>query len=90
MKTVQKAARRAASASAPRAHVVIAKPGPDGHDRGAKVIARALRDAGHEVIHPGLHQTPSRIVATVIAEDRIVETVDRIGATPPDMTEATC
>jgi methylmalonyl-CoA mutase C-terminal domain/subunit len=53
----------------PRVRVVIAKPGLDGHDRGAKVIARALRDAGHEVIYTGLHQTPEQIVATVIAED---------------------
>ena len=46
--------------------VVIAKPGLDGHDRGAKVIARALRDAGHEVIYTGLHQTPAQIVACAI------------------------
>jgi methylmalonyl-CoA mutase, C-terminal domain len=52
----------------PRARVVIAKPGLDGHDRGAKVIARALRGAGYEVIYTGLHQTPEQIVATVIAE----------------------
>ncbi|WP_086726962.1 cobalamin B12-binding domain-containing protein [Streptomyces carpinensis] len=69
MNTVHEAARGAASASAPRARVVIAKPGLDGHDRGAKVIARALRDAGYEVIYTGLHQTPEQIVATVIAED---------------------
>ncbi|PWI04492.1 methylmalonyl-CoA mutase [Streptomyces sp. NWU339] len=56
-------------AAPPRLRVVIAKPGLDGHDRGAKVIARALRDAGHEVIYTGLHQTPEQIVATVIAED---------------------
>ena len=49
--------------------VVIAKPGLDGHDRGAKVIARALRDAGFEVIYTGLHQTPEQIAATVIQED---------------------
>jgi len=49
--------------------VVIAKPGLDGHDRGAKVIARALRDAGFEVIYTGLHQTPEQIVETVIQED---------------------
>ena len=49
--------------------VVVAKPGLDGHDRGAKVIARALRDAGMEVIYTGLHQTPEQIVATAIAED---------------------
>ena len=54
--------------------VVIAKPGLDGHDRGAKVVARALRDAGVEVIYTGLHQTPEQIVAAAIQED-----VDAIG-----------
>jgi methylmalonyl-CoA mutase C-terminal domain/subunit len=49
--------------------VVIAKPGLDGHDRGAKIVARALRDAGMEVIYTGLHQTPEQIVETVIQED---------------------
>src|SRR5436190_12855520 len=49
--------------------VVVAKPGLDGHDRGAKIIARALRDAGMEVIYTGLHQTPEQIVATAIQED---------------------
>ncbi|MHA1680001.1 MAG: cobalamin B12-binding domain-containing protein [Promethearchaeota archaeon] len=49
--------------------VVVAKPGLDGHDRGAKVVARALRDAGMEVIYTGLHQTPSQVVETVIQED---------------------
>jgi len=49
--------------------IVVAKPGLDGHDRGAKVVARALRDAGMEVIYTGLHQTPEQIVATAIAED---------------------
>jgi methylmalonyl-CoA mutase C-terminal domain/subunit len=49
--------------------VVIAKPGLDGHDRGAKVVARALRDAGVEVIYTGLHQTPEQIVAAAIQED---------------------
>jgi len=49
--------------------VVVAKPGLDGHDRGAKIIARALRDAGMEVIYTGLHQTPEQITATVIQED---------------------
>ena len=49
--------------------VLVAKPGLDGHDRGAKVIARALRDAGMEVIYTGLHQTPEQIVATVVQED---------------------
>ena len=49
--------------------IVVAKPGLDGHDRGAKVVARALRDAGNEVIYTGLHQTPEQIVETAIAED---------------------
>jgi methylmalonyl-CoA mutase C-terminal domain/subunit len=52
--------------------VVMAKPGLDGHDRGAKVVARALRDAGHEVIYTGLHQSPAQIVATAIQEDASV------------------
>jgi methylmalonyl-CoA mutase C-terminal domain/subunit len=52
-----------------RIRVVIAKPGLDGHDRGAKVVARALRDAGMEVVYTGLHQTPEQIVETVIQED---------------------
>src|SRR5690349_24742007 len=52
-----------------RIRVVVAKPGLDGHDRGAKVVARALRDAGMEVIYTGLHQTPEQIVATAIQED---------------------
>jgi methylmalonyl-CoA mutase C-terminal domain/subunit len=52
-----------------RIRVVIAKPGLDGHDRGAKIIARALRDAGMEVIYTGLHQTPEQIVETAIQED---------------------
>lgn len=54
--------------------VVVAKPGLDGHDRGAKIVARALRDAGCEVIYTGLHQTPEQIVNTAIQED-----VDAIG-----------
>jgi methylmalonyl-CoA mutase, C-terminal domain len=49
--------------------VVVAKPGLDGHDRGAKVIARALRDDGFEVVYTGLHQTPEQVVAAVIQED---------------------
>ena len=52
-----------------RIRVVIAKPGLDGHDRGAKIVARALRDAGMEVVYTGLHQTPEQIVETVIQED---------------------
>ena len=58
-----------ASASQRKIRVVVAKPGLDGHDRGAKIIARALRDAGMEVIYTGLHQTPEQIVATVVQED---------------------
>lgn len=54
---------------AERLRIVIAKPGLDGHDRGAKVIARALRDAGMEVVYTGLHQTPEQIVHTVVQED---------------------
>jgi methylmalonyl-CoA mutase C-terminal domain/subunit len=54
--------------------ILIAKPGLDGHDRGAKIIARALRDAGHEVIYSGLHQTPSQIAETAVQED-----VDAVG-----------
>ena len=55
--------------NAPRIRVVIAKPGLDGHDRGAKVVARALRDAGMEVIYTGLHQTPEQVVETALQED---------------------
>ena len=55
--------------AAERIRVVIAKPGLDGHDRGAKVVARALRDAGMEVVYTGLHQTPEQIVETVVQED---------------------
>jgi len=57
-----------------RIRILIAKPGLDGHDRGAKVVARSLRDAGMEVIYTGLHQTPEMIVATAIQED-----VDAVG-----------
>jgi isobutyryl-CoA mutase small subunit len=55
--------------SAGRIRVVVAKPGLDGHDRGAKVVARALRDGGMEVVYTGLHQTPEQIVETAIQED---------------------
>ena len=58
----------ATSSSAP-IRIVVAKPGLDGHGRGAKIVARALRDAGHEVIYTGLHQTPEQIVETAIQED---------------------
>src|ERR1700758_251876 len=57
-----------------RLRILVAKPGLDGHDRGAKIVARALRDGGFEVIYTGLHQTPEQIVATAIQED-----VDAIG-----------
>ena len=57
-----------------RIRVLVVKPGLDGHDRGAKIVARALRDAGFEVIYTGLHQTPEQIVATAVQED-----VDAIG-----------
>jgi methylmalonyl-CoA mutase C-terminal domain/subunit len=57
------------AASSRKIRVVVAKPGLDGHDRGAKIIARALRDAGMEVIYTGLHQTPEQIVETVLQED---------------------
>src|SRR5207253_11309661 len=55
--------------SARKVRVVVAKPGLDGHDRGAKIVARALRDAGFEVIYTGLHQTPEQIVEAAIQED---------------------
>ena len=58
-----------AAVSSRKIRVVVAKPGLDGHDRGAKIIARALRDAGMEVIYTGLHQTPEQIVETVLQED---------------------
>src|SRR4051812_25164498 len=58
-----------APSTSQKIRVVVAKPGLDGHDRGAKIIARALRDAGMEVIYTGLHQTPEQIVATAIQED---------------------
>src|SRR5437763_2069329 len=57
------------AASNRKIRVVVAKPGLDGHDRGAKIIGRALRDAGMEVIYTGLHQTPEQIVETVLQED---------------------
>jgi methylmalonyl-CoA mutase C-terminal domain/subunit len=58
-----------ATATSKKIRVVVAKPGLDGHDRGAKIIARALRDAGMEVIYTGLHQTPEQIVETALQED---------------------
>ncbi len=62
------------SSTTPRYRVLIGKPGLDGHDRGAKVVARALRDAGYEVIYTGLHQTPDMIVNAAVQED-----VDLVG-----------
>ena len=67
MSTTTTTAPRTASGSPIR--VIVAKPGLDGHDRGAKVVARALRDAGIEVVYTGLHQTPEQIVETAIQED---------------------
>src|SRR5208283_642736 len=64
----------AASRQDTKVRILVAKPGLDGHDRGAKIIARALRDAGFEVIYTGLHQTPEMIVSAAIQED-----VDAIG-----------
>jgi methylmalonyl-CoA mutase C-terminal domain/subunit len=58
-----------ASTQTGRIRVVVAKPGLDGHDRGVKIVARALRDAGMEVIYTGLHQTPEQIVQTALQED---------------------
>jgi methylmalonyl-CoA mutase, C-terminal domain len=59
----------ASTTASQRIRIVVAKPGLDGHDRGAKIVARALRDGGHEVIYTGLHQTPEQIVETAIQED---------------------
>jgi methylmalonyl-CoA mutase, C-terminal domain len=64
----------AAAASGRKIRILVAKPGLDGHDRGAKVVARALADAGHEVIYTGLHQTPEMIAAAAVQED-----VDAVG-----------
>src|ERR1700752_2037863 len=64
----------AAAASSRTLRILMAKPGLDGHDRGAKVVARALRDAGFEVVYTGLHQTPEMVAATAVQED-----VDAVG-----------
>ena len=64
----------AAVPTTPKLRILVAKPGLDGHDRGAKVVARALRDAGFEVIYTGLHQTPEMIAAAAVQED-----VDAVG-----------
>lgn len=68
------AAATSASKSGAKLRILVAKPGLDGHDRGAKVVARALSDAGYEVIYTGLHQTPSMIAATAVQE-----AVDAVG-----------
>jgi methylmalonyl-CoA mutase, C-terminal domain len=67
--TAESDAPAAQQGSGRKIRVVVAKPGLDGHDRGAKIIARALRDAGMEVIYTGLHQTPEQIAETVLQED---------------------
>jgi methylmalonyl-CoA mutase C-terminal domain/subunit len=67
--TAESDAPAAEQGSGRKIRVVVAKPGLDGHDRGAKIIARALRDAGMEVIYTGLHQTPEQIAETVLQED---------------------
>ena len=69
MKTSTKKSPPAAKAPARKFRVLVAKPGLDGHDRGAKVVAAALRDAGFEVIYTGLHQTPEMIVTAALQED---------------------
>jgi methylmalonyl-CoA mutase C-terminal domain/subunit len=74
MRTDSGAGASQAGATARKIRVLVAKPGLDGHDRGAKIVARALRDAGFEVIYTGLHQTPEQIVATAVQED-----VDAVG-----------
>ena len=65
----QRSERVEEEAPSQRIRIVVAKPGLDGHDRGAKVVARALRDAGMEVVYTGLHQTPEQIAETTIQED---------------------
>src|SRR3989442_219963 len=67
-------AQEPAQKSARKVRILIAKPGLDGHDRGAKVVARALADAGHEVVYTGLHQTPEMIAAAAVQES-----VDAVG-----------
>ena len=69
MRTEGGAVASPGGATTRKIRVLVAKPGLDGHDRGAKIVARALRDAGFEVIYTGLHQTPEQIVATAVQED---------------------
>ena len=70
--------------------IVIAKPGLDGHDRGAKVIARALRDAGHEVIYTGLRRTPTEIVRTVLDEDAVGLGLSTLSGAPDVLIPKIC
>ena len=65
--------------------IVVAKPGLDGHDRGAKVIARALRDGGHEVIYTGLRRTPAEIVRIVMDEDAAAVGLSSLSGAPADL-----
>jgi methylmalonyl-CoA mutase, C-terminal domain len=74
MREVKQSRKETMKSSARRIRILVAKPGLDGHDRGARVIARAYRDAGFEVVYTGLHQTPEQIVAAAVQED-----VDLIG-----------
>lgn len=76
-------------ASQKRRRILIAKPGLDGHDRGAKIIARALRDAGHEVIYTGLHQTPQMIVTAAMQEDAQVIGLSILSGAHLHLVEAT-
>ncbi|CDR17627.1 hypothetical protein GCM10022420_099080 [Streptomyces iranensis] len=101
MKTPQQRTARAGAAPVPGTR--IAEPRLDGHDRGANVIARGLRDTGYEVIDTGPHQAPEQIVATVVAEDAALpglsvlsggnltlETIDQLDAAPNRTLEPTC
>ncbi|AQW49485.1 Methylmalonyl-CoA mutase domain-containingprotein [Streptomyces hygroscopicus] len=103
MKTPQQRTARAGASAAPVPGTRIAEPGLDGHDRGADVIARGLRDTGYEVLDTGPHQTPEQIVATVFAEDAALpglsvlsgghltlETIDQFDAAPNQTLEPTC
>jgi methylmalonyl-CoA mutase, C-terminal domain len=79
----------ASAGASNRRRILIAKPGLDGHDRGAKIIARALRDAGHEVIYTGLHQTPQMIAAAAIQEDAAVIGLSILSGAHLHLVEAT-
>jgi len=75
------------SDSPPRIRIVVAMLGLDGHDRGAEIVARALRDAGHEVIYTGLHQTPEQIAETAIQEDADLIGLCVLSGAPPTYFE---